>query len=71
VPRREDSNDFAKEIWLPRAYLTAGGNTPEIAKKSVEEEGVIPVFGRDFLANVSDRYWAFSHRSAADFDGYY
>ena len=50
-----DSNDFLHEIWLPRPVLSGGGLSthPEDAERVVSTEGVLAVFGRAFLANVS------------------
>lgn len=53
-----DSNEFARKIWLGdgkdgRVMLSAGGYTGESAAKAIEELGIVPVFGRSFLANVS------------------
>lgn len=54
TPSNEDgSNDFAKAIWLPRPLFLAGGLSADRAKEMAEEEGVVPVFGRYFISNVS------------------
>lgn len=51
----EDSNTFIANLWLPRPLLLGGGfsHAPGRAKDVVNQEGVLAVFGRAFLANVS------------------
>ncbi|KAG8717788.1 hypothetical protein FRC09_013660 [Ceratobasidium sp. 395] len=47
-----DSNDFAREIWGDRTFLSAGGYNPESAQEAADKftnAGI--VFGRYFLAN--------------------
>ncbi|KAF8313590.1 FMN-linked oxidoreductase [Clavulina sp. PMI_390] len=48
-----DSNDFARKMWVPRPFLSAGGYSNDVAKgiKAAEEEGVLSVWGRAFIAN--------------------
>ncbi|KAF8320771.1 FMN-linked oxidoreductase [Clavulina sp. PMI_390] len=49
----DDSNDFAYKIWAPRPYLRAGGFSTDPSKgiAAAEQEGVLVVFGRAFIAN--------------------
>ncbi|KAF6759863.1 NADH:flavin oxidoreductase/NADH oxidase [Ephemerocybe angulata] len=44
-----ESNEFLREIWAPRPYITNGDYTRETALKSAERE-VLVAFGKDFLA---------------------
>lgn len=47
----EESNDFLRKVWAPRAYIAAGGFTRELALQTSEQTGDLVAFGRDFLAN--------------------
>lgn len=53
VPTLSQSNDFIREIWLPRPLITAGGYTRDIALQVAEQTGELIAFGRHFIANVS------------------
>ncbi|EIW75739.1 FMN-linked oxidoreductase [Coniophora puteana RWD-64-598 SS2] len=44
-------NDFIRKIWGDRAYITAGGNTRDIALQEAEEKGGLFAFGRLFISN--------------------
>ncbi|CAE6510173.1 unnamed protein product [Rhizoctonia solani] len=47
-----DSNDFAREIWAPRTFLSAGGYKPESGEEAANKYGnTAIVFGRYFIAN--------------------
>ncbi|CAE6425389.1 unnamed protein product [Rhizoctonia solani] len=47
-----DSNDFAREIWAPRTFLSAGGYKPESGEEAANKYGnAAIVFGRYFIAN--------------------
>jgi NADPH2 dehydrogenase len=52
------SNVPLYKIWAPRPIL-AGGYTSQIPKafKDAEEHNIIAVFGRDFISNVSERFY--------------
>ncbi|KAF8598276.1 FMN-linked oxidoreductase [Ceratobasidium sp. AG-I] len=46
------SNDFARAIWGPRIFLSAGGYDPKSALQAAERLGNVGiVFGRYFIAN--------------------
>ncbi|KAJ7052277.1 hypothetical protein C8F01DRAFT_1221986 [Mycena amicta] len=45
------SNDFIREIWGARPFISAGGYTREIALAVAEEKGDIVAFSRGFIAN--------------------
>ncbi|KIK69105.1 hypothetical protein GYMLUDRAFT_153135 [Collybiopsis luxurians FD-317 M1] len=45
------SNDFIRDIWLPRPLITAGGYTREAALKATQPGGELVAFGKPFLAN--------------------
>ncbi|KAI0636632.1 FMN-linked oxidoreductase [Trametes polyzona] len=49
--RPEESNDFIRDIWLPRPLISAGRYNRESAIKRAEETGELIAFGRHFLAN--------------------
>jgi NADPH2 dehydrogenase len=49
-----DSNDFARDIWSPRTFLSAGGYDPKSGEEAANKYGnAAIVFGRHFIANVS------------------
>ena len=48
-----ESNEFLREIWGDKAFIAAGGYTPETAAETVEAKGGLVAFGRHYLANVS------------------
>ncbi|TFY83759.1 hypothetical protein EWM64_g261 [Hericium alpestre] len=50
-PEEGESNDFLREIWGSRAYLSAGGYTRDLAIKDADEKNELIVFGRYFISN--------------------
>ncbi|KAE9408424.1 FMN-linked oxidoreductase, partial [Gymnopus androsaceus JB14] len=49
----EASNDFLREIWHPKRFITAGGYKPETAfavAEKYQNEGELVAFGRYFLS---------------------
>ncbi|CDO73612.1 hypothetical protein BN946_scf185014.g82 [Trametes cinnabarina] len=48
---REDSNDFIRNIWLPRPLISAGRYTRETAIQRAEQSGELIAFGRLFISN--------------------
>ncbi|CCL99891.1 uncharacterized protein FIBRA_01916 [Fibroporia radiculosa] len=50
-PEPGESNDFLREIWAPRAYISAGGYKRQLAFMDAEKTGDLIAFGRLFLAN--------------------
>ena len=48
-----DSNDFLREIWGDKAYIAAGGYTPQTAAETTSTKGGLIAFGRHYIANVS------------------
>ena len=48
-----ESNEFLREIWGDKAFIAAGGYTPETAAETVEARGGLVAFGRHYIANVS------------------
>ncbi|EMD36593.1 hypothetical protein CERSUDRAFT_115632 [Gelatoporia subvermispora B] len=46
-----ESNDFLREIWAPRAIISAGGFTRETAIEHAEKTGDLIAFGRAFISN--------------------
>jgi NADPH2 dehydrogenase len=49
----ENSNDFLREIWSERRFLSAAGYTRELGIEFADGKGDLIVYGRPFLANVS------------------
>ncbi|KAF8997296.1 hypothetical protein BDQ17DRAFT_1248809 [Cyathus striatus] len=54
----EESNDFLREIWKPKPFISVGGYIRESALIRAEEKGDIIAFGRWFIANpdLVDRF---------------
>lgn len=50
-----ESNDFLRDIWLPRPFISAGGYTAQSAAQLADKTGELIAFGRLFIANVSSR----------------
>ena len=48
----DQSNDFLREIWQPRPFISAGGYTAELALEVAENKGDLIAAGRLFIANV-------------------
>ncbi|KAI5827754.1 FMN-linked oxidoreductase, partial [Schizophyllum commune Tattone D] len=46
-----ESNDFLREIWAPKPFISAGAYTRETAIKTAEEKGDIIAVGRYFISN--------------------
>ncbi|TFK62755.1 NADH:flavin oxidoreductase/NADH oxidase [Pluteus cervinus] len=46
-----ESNDFIREIWSPRTFISAGGYTRDSAIRTAEEKGDVIGFGRYFISN--------------------
>lgn len=49
-------NDFLREIWAPRPFISAGGYYRQLALEVAERTDNLIAFGRHFLANVSDHF---------------
>ncbi|KAI0772353.1 NADH:flavin oxidoreductase/NADH oxidase [Trametes elegans] len=47
----EDSNDFVRKLWLPRAFISAGRYNRDTAIQRAEETGELIGFGRLFISN--------------------
>jgi NADPH2 dehydrogenase len=45
-------NDFLREIWSPRPFISAGGYTRELAIDTAETKGDLIAVGRLFISNV-------------------
>lgn len=52
-PPPGESNDFLREIWAPRPFISAGGYTRELGIDVAETKGDLIAYGRPFIANVS------------------
>ncbi|KAG6852875.1 hypothetical protein C0991_008455 [Blastosporella zonata] len=46
-----ESNDFLREIWGDRPYISAGGHTEETAIKMAERGNELVAFGRYYISN--------------------
>ena len=64
---KTESNDFIRNIWAPKPYITAGGYTRETAIQETERwPNELVAFGRLFTSNVSQLeyvlFQTFTHR---------
>lgn len=50
-----ESNDFIREIWAPRPYMTAGGYVRKSAMEAADKTGELVAIGRYFISNVCFR----------------
>ena len=48
-----ESNEFLRNIWGEKAFIAAGGYTPQTAVETVEVKGGLIAFGRHYISNVS------------------
>lgn len=48
-----ESNDFLREIWKPKPFISAGNYSRESAMKTADKTGDLIAFGRLFISNVS------------------
>lgn len=58
-PRREDvgeSNDFIRDIWAPRPFITCSGYDRATAITRADTKGDLIAFGKLYISNVSHRY---------------
>lgn len=51
----EESNEFARELWQPRPYFSAGFHNAESGLKFADEQDVAVAYGRWFISNVCCR----------------
>ena len=49
----DDSNDFLRNIWGDKVFISAGGYTPQNAAETASKLGGLIAFGRHYIANVS------------------
>ena len=47
-----DSNEFLREIWGDKVFISAGGHTPQTAAETASTFGGLIAFGRHYIANV-------------------
>ncbi|KAF9489858.1 FMN-linked oxidoreductase [Pleurotus eryngii] len=45
------SNDFIREIWAPKVFISAGGYDRNLAIQMADEKGDVIAFGRFFISN--------------------
>jgi NADPH2 dehydrogenase len=50
--RAAESNDFLREIWNDKPWISAGGFTRDNAIKHADERGELVAFGRYYTSNV-------------------
>ena len=48
-----ESNDFLRNIWGDKVFISAGGYTPQNAVEMANKVGGLITFGRHYIANVS------------------
>ncbi|KXN86852.1 putative inactive dehydrogenase EasA [Leucoagaricus sp. SymC.cos] len=54
LQRRHAANDFLRDIWFPKPYISAGGyNRQDAIRQANARENELIAFGRVFIANVS------------------
>ncbi|KAG6839116.1 hypothetical protein C0991_005689 [Blastosporella zonata] len=51
IQQTHESNDFLREIWGERPYISAGGHTEETAVKAAERGNELVAFGRYYTSN--------------------
>lgn len=47
------SNDFLREIWFPKSFISAGGYDATSAAQAADKTCDLIAFGRLFISNVS------------------
>jgi hypothetical protein len=47
-----ESNDFLRDIWAGKTWISAGGFTRDSAIKQADERGELVAFGRYYTSNV-------------------
>ncbi|CAL1711075.1 unnamed protein product [Somion occarium] len=50
-PEKGESNDFLREVWKPRPFISAGGYNREIALEVADMTGDLIAFGRYYISN--------------------
>ena len=48
-----ESNQFLRDIWGDKPFISAGGHTPQTATETANTLGGLVAFGRHYIANVS------------------
>ncbi|PSR83728.1 hypothetical protein PHLCEN_2v5627 [Hermanssonia centrifuga] len=48
------SNDFLRDIWRPRPFISAGGYYRELALENAEKKGDLIAFGRSYIGNLTN-----------------
>ncbi|KAF9475383.1 FMN-linked oxidoreductase, partial [Pholiota conissans] len=51
VPGTAESNDFIRNIWAPRPFITAQGYTRETAIERADSKGDLIAFGKVYISN--------------------
>ncbi|KAF7798994.1 hypothetical protein EIP86_010223 [Pleurotus ostreatoroseus] len=46
-----ESNDFLRDIWAPRPFISAGGFTRDLALEHADKTGDLVAFGRSYIPN--------------------
>lgn len=52
TPKEGESNDFLREIWAPKQYISAGGFNRENGIAAAEKSEELYAYGRWFISNV-------------------
>lgn len=51
-PSVEESNDFLRDIWAPKPFITAGNYARDTAIERAGATGDLVAFGRFYISNV-------------------
>ena len=62
-----ESNQFLREIWGDKAFISAGGHTPQTAAETASTLGGLVAFGRHYISNVSFFLLSIYGRPSPDF----
>jgi len=54
--RVHESNNFLRDIWEPRPFISAGGYGRDDAIFAAQKKGDLVAFGRHFISNVRHLY---------------
>ena len=66
--RQDTRNDFLRDLWAPKPYISTGAATFKTGIENAEKKGDVIAYGRYYLANVSIHYISqFSTSSTDDF----
>ena len=64
--RQDTRNDFLRDLWAPKPYISTGAATFKTGIENAEKKGDVIAYGRHYLANVSIHYISQFLTSSAD-----